>query len=249
MSLAPGLSLIDFFKLFLPVVLLILHAVWTLTYFRGLVFICLALLTALIFEMFGLKYGTLFGGHFVYQLNNKLIFFNIPLLVLLYWAVFIYISYNIVSSFLFWVGKSKPNKHIGGAILLPLLIFLDGLVVVSIDFFMEPLQVKTRNWIWLAGGPYYNIPLGNFIGWFIVATISTGIFRVFEYFSPQEPTKIDKSIFLIPVVGYGMLCLSLLYFALKIQLHGLALIGFFTMFPITVVNLIFFIKGSIGVRL
>jgi len=256
-----GLSLtknrtIDFLKISLPVILVILHAGYTLTYFRGFVFILLASLIGLIFEIVGVKYGILFGGHYVYQVSNKLMFLsaplfsnklmisNIPLLVPLYWAVFIYVSYSIVSSFLFWINKGKPNRLKGGAVWLPLLVFLDGLIVVSIDLFMEPLQVKAGNWFWLEGGPYYNIPIGNFVGWFIVATISTGMFRVFEYFSPKEHSKTDKSVFVLPNMGYGMLCIVLFSTALKVQLSKLALIGFFVMFPIIIINLIVFINGQ-----
>ena len=256
-----GLSLtksraIDFLKISLPGVLVVLHAGCTLTYFRGFIFILLASLIGLTFEIVGVRYGTVFGGHYIYQVSNKLMFLggplfsnklmisNVPLLVPLYWAVFIYGGYSIVSSFLFWINKGKPNKHEGGAILLPLLIFLDGLIVVSIDLFMDPLQVQAGNWVWLEGGPYYGIPIGNFVGWFIVATISTGVFRVFEYFSPQEHTKMDKSIFIMPNIGYGLLCIILFSVALKAQLSKLAVIGFFAMFSIIIVNLIVLINSK-----
>ena len=239
-------ALIDFIKislrvaLLLAVVLLILHATWTLTCFRGIAFILLSSLTGFIFEIIGVKYGAVFGGHYVYHSDNKLMFFDVPWSVPLYWAAFIYAGYNIVSSFLFWINKDKPNKHRGNAILLPLLIFLDGLVVVAIDLFMEPLHVMIGTWTWLEGGPYYNIPIGNFVGWFAVAVISTGIFRVFEYFFSKPPTTMDKSVFLIPVIGYGLLCLTFLSFALEMQSPQLALTGFLAMFPIAIVNLIFF---------
>ncbi len=242
LSLINDPSFISLFMFSLAVAWLTLHAAWTLTYFRGAIFILLASLTGLIFEIIGMKYGTVFGGgHYVYQMNNKSTFFDVPLLIPLCWAGLIYTGYNIVSSFLFWINKGKPNKHRNDAIFLPLLILLDGLVVVAIDLVIDPLQVKAGSWIWLKGGPYYDIPIQNFVGWFIVTVLSTGIFRVFEYFSPQEPMRMDKSIFLMPVIAYGILGIVLLYSALKVQLPELALVGFFVIFPIIVVNLIFFI--------
>lgn len=233
---------IYFITLSLPVVLLVLHAVWTLTYFRGFAFILIALSAGFVFEIVGMKYVSVFGGPYIYQFGSKLTLFDVPLLIPLYWAVFIYTGYNIVSSFLFWTDKEKPNKHRGDAILLPLLVLLDGLVIVAIDLFMDPLQVKVGNWVWLEGGQYYDVPLGNFMGWFIVAMIATGVFRVFEYFSPQEHTDVDKSVFIMPIIGYGVVCIAFFSIALKIQLPELALTGLLAMFPVVIINLIFFIN-------
>ena len=224
----------------LAVALLILHASWTLGYNRGIAFILLAALTGFIFEIVGVNHGVIFGGHYVYQGIGGLAISGVPCLIPLYWSAFIYAGYNIVSSFLLWINKDKPCKHGDNAILLPLLIFLDGLVVVSIDIFMEPLQVVAGNWIWLDGGYYYGIPLGNFAGWFVVAIVSTGIFRVFEYLWPHKSTSINKSVFLIPVIGYAALCLIFLFLAILIQLPELALTGSLVMFPVVIANLILF---------
>ena len=236
-----SLSIIDFLIIFLPVALLLLHMTWTLGYIRGAIFILLASLTGLIFEIIGVKYGTIFGGHYIYQSQNfRLMFLDVPLLVPLYWTIFIYTGYTMVSSFLVWTNKNKPNRSQNNAVLLPLLIFLDGLVVVAIDIFMDPLLTHSGFWIWLNGGSYFGIPIGNFIGWFIVTIIVTGIFRTFEYFIPQKSTEVNKSI--LPVVCYGALCVSFIFYAINIQLPELALIGSLVMMPIVVINLIFFVN-------
>lgn len=240
--------LICVLELFLPVMILLLHSVWALGYLRGFAFILIASLTGFIFEVLGVKYGVGFGGHYVYQ-NSGLALLDVPLLVPLYWAVFIYTGYNITSSFLFWVGVNKPHKRGGGAVLLPLLVFLDGLIVVAVDLLLDPLQVQGQGrilvegapyWFWRGGGPYYDIPIGNFVSWFMVVAIATSIFRVFEYFVPQKVIKVDRSVFLIPVVGYGVLCSLFFFTAVRIQLPELALVGVFTMLPVMVANLILF---------
>jgi putative membrane protein len=237
---------LNFFKpaaraaLLLAAVLLILHAGWTLTYRRGLALILLCWLTGLIFEAIGVNYGFVFGGHYVYQSDNSLMLFGVPWSIPFYWAALIYAGYNVVTSFLFWANRGKPDRHSGNATWLPLLIFLDGMVVVAIDLLMEPLQVMARNWAWLDNGPYYGIPIGNFAGWFAVTVISTGIFRASEYLCPSKPTVIDKSVLLIPVVGYGMLCLAFVFLALMVRLPELAVTGLAVMFPIVIANLILF---------
>ena len=247
-------STVDFLKLSLPVFLLIIHSFYTLNIFRGSIFILIALLAGFLFEIVGMKYGIIFGGHYLYQASDRLTFINtplfssrlmvfgVPLLVPLFWSVFIYLSYSIVSSLLSWNGRGKPSKHRKDVSLLPLLIFLDGLIIVTIDIFMDPIQVKAGNWFWLKGGPYYNIPIGNFIGWFFIAMITTGTFRIFEYFSPQGDSEIDNSVFLMPIIGYGTIFLILFSIALRAQLYKLSIIGFLSMLPIIVINAISFLK-------
>lgn len=235
-------SLLESLLLSLPVLLLFFHAAWTLSFFRGILFILLAFLTGFIFEFIGLKYGVVFGGNYVYALEGLKIF-TVPLNVPLYWAVFIYTGFCITNSFLYWLNKDKPTKNKKDGLLLPLLILFDGLIVVAIDLFMDPLQVKAGSWTWLEGGPYFGIPIGNFIGWFLVTIIVTGLFRVGEYFKPLAVKKELKSVFIIPVLGYGLLYLSFLASAIKIKMLNLALIGSLTMLPVVTSNFFLLTKS------
>ncbi|MBU4216577.1 carotenoid biosynthesis protein [Candidatus Parcubacteria bacterium] len=239
-----GGSSIYFFeilKIYLPIILLFFHSSWTLTYSRGFFLILLAALTSFVFEVIGINYGTFFGADYVYQGQNfSFILFNVPLFVPLYWAVFIYIGYSISNSFLNWIGKSRPTKDKNDFIILPLLIIFDGLLVTAIDIFMEPILVKFGVWTWLSKGQYFGVPFVNFIGWFTVAIITTGIFRVFEYFIPRSIYKISDSVMLIPVLYYGILCLSFLSDAATLKMYNLMLVGFFAMIPVVVINLILF---------
>ena len=191
------------------------------------------------FEYAGLKFGVVFGGNYEYG-NLGLTLASVPLVVTLYWAIFIYSGYNVTNAFLFWIKKQKPSKSKKDIVLLPLLIILDGLIVTAIDVFMDPLQVQAGHWAWIGGGQYFDIPIGNFIGWFVVVAIATGIFRIFEYFYPKEVAGISKEIFIIPVIGYGQLCLLLMILALKSNMIDLAMIGFLAMFPVIFINLILF---------
>lgn len=228
-------------SIYIPIILLLLHSIWTLSFTRGVVFIFIASMTGFIFEYFGLKYGVLFGGEYVYA-DEMLKIITVPLNVILYWGVFIYTGYCISNSFLFWLGKNKPSKKEKKDFLLPLLILCDSLIVVAIDLFMDPLQVRAGSWTWLDSGPYFGIPTGNFIGWFLVALVATGLFRIYEYFKPIGFDERLKSVFVIPVLGYGFLYFSFLTSAVKASMFGLSLIGSFTMLPVVVVNLYFFKK-------
>jgi hypothetical protein len=85
--------------------------------------------------------------------------------------------------------------------------------------------------------------LDNFVGWFLVAVIATGIFRLFEYFKPKS-IRLAREIYLIPVGGYLMIYLALLYFSLELGMFKLSLIGSLLMLPVIVVNLILYFRRN-----
>jgi bisanhydrobacterioruberin hydratase len=218
----------------IPAILLVLHSIVTLTFFRSIILIILAGGTGFIFEYFGLKYGTVFGGQYIYN-PDTLKILTVPVAVILYWGVFIYTGYTIVNSFLTWTNNRVNLK------LLPLIILADGLTVVAIDLFMDPLQVKQGAWRWMSSGPYFGIPTGNFTGWFVVTIIVTGIFRLIQYFRPIKRSY-DKKILIIPVIGYGILAVSFALTAIQYQMWLLTIIGSVIMLPTVLANIILFRK-------
>ncbi len=224
----------------LPVVILVLHSLIALSLKRSILFIFLAVITGTIMEYIGLKDGTFFGGHYIYK--PQIALFNVPINVILFWAVFIYTGYSITNSFLFWLKHKKPNFKIGNFWLLLLTIVFDSLFVVALDLFMDPIAVKSGSWKWLEGGQYFGVPVGNFIGWFIVTIIVTGIFRIMEYFFPEKETNYNKSIFIIPVLSYGLLALSFCFKAINFYMFNLAILGSLFMLPTVIINLFFFRK-------
>ena len=230
----------SFLRYTLAAFLLLGHATWTLNLKRGLCFILIASLIGFLAEAISLHYVTLFGGQYVSH-GDGLRLFGVPLAIPIFWAIFIYIGYSFTTSFLYWLHKDKPSRHTGGAVVLPLLILLDGLIIVSIDMLVDPLQVHEQQWSWLDEGPYYGVPIGNFMGWFLVTTVSTGVFRILEYFWPRKNNTSDKWIHLMPSLCYGVLGFMLVSRAFRIQMPDLALIGFLAMGPVLIVNLILFI--------
>lgn len=231
--------IIQLLILLVPIILLFLHSIYTLGKVRGLFFIILASLVGLGSEVWALKTGTIFGGHYFYRPSGWMIY-DVPLVVAFFWAVFIYVSYCVTTSFLYWLNKDKPSRNKKNILLLPLLVLLDGIFVVAIDLFMDPLQVKVGAWYWLKGGPYYDIPVGNFIGWFLVTAVVTGIYRIYEYFFSETTISINRRIFLVPVIGYATLSLSFAASAIEARLFSLVVTGSVLMLPTVIVNLFLF---------
>lgn len=227
--------------LVLPVALFILHAIYTLGIKRSILFVVLTSGVGWIMETIGLKYGVVFGGRYIYEVNQWMVGI-VPLAVVLYWAVFIYTGYSIVCSFLFWLHKGKPIVSKNSLYQLIPLILFDASLVTIIDLFMDPIQVQSGAWQWLDGGGYFGIPVGNFVGWFITAFISVGVFRLIEYFLPVKTEKEDSSVFILPTTAYGMLAVSFSISAIQFGLYTLVIIGLTLMLPVIIVNLYLYIK-------
>lgn len=235
--------LFQIMALFIPVAFLLIYVSWTLTFKRMLLFILLAACVGFVFEVYGVIYGTFFGGHYIYH-ESALgpMALGVPLLVPMYWAVFTYAGYSLSNSFLAWIDKHKPARKRGNAILLPLLVLMDGWFVVAIDIFLDPLAVEAGYWKWIEGGPYFGVPIGNFVGWFVISLLVTGMYRVFEYFRPQKSLSMPASISLIPVFCYGLLCAVLCCYAINMRMPELAGIGCLAMMPAVLISLILFIQ-------
>lgn len=103
-------------------------------------------------EWFGVKTGLLFG-EYVYTGNwGPLILGVLPVAVPLAWYI---LTIPIQRIFL---GSLRPG------VLIP----LGALLLVVADLVLDPVAVQLRQyWIWTDGGPYYGVPLRNFLGWFL----------------------------------------------------------------------------------
>lgn len=225
-----------------PVIFVILHSCITLSPVRGAFLLLLAAAVGFIAEFFGLKYGQFFGTFYTYR--PQLTFFTVPVQVLLYWAVFIYIGYSMTNSFLLWLHIKKPLAKLHNGWLLMLTILIDGLLVLAIDLFMDPLEVRLGAWSWIQGGPYFGVPLGNFIGWFIVAILVSGIFRSIEYFIPIKKMKYDRSILIIPTLCYGLLACTFIGMAVQLTMYDVGIVGSICMIPPVLLNVYFYMRST-----
>jgi len=238
----PAFNLIKFC---FPLCLLLWHSIWVFGFKRSLLILLPPFIIGLIFEIIGVNYGVMFGGHYFYNPDTLgPLLFGVPILIPFFWSFFVYTGYTITSSSLTWLNSKKPSKINKKIWLLALLVLIDGLLVVAIDLFMDPIMVAGNDWTWINGGAYFGVPIGNFIGWFIVAILSTGIFRTCEYYFPPAETRAPKSILLIPAVGYGLLGLLFLTMALNLHLNSLAIIGVLLMLPVSLINLILYAKSK-----
>lgn len=112
-------------------------------------------------ELIGTQTGYLFGNyHYGKTLGYKL--FGVPLIIGINWMVQIYIAGNILEQF-------KLNPVIKG--------ILASLLLVILDFFIEPAAIKFDYWQWQNN----QIPATNYISWFIISFLFLSLFFKIGY--------------------------------------------------------------------
>ena len=215
----------------------LLHSSKVLGNKNTLILFSIALIFGLLFEANGVKYGSLYGMPYYYNLPT--FFFGlVPLTTPISWSIIIYFSYSLTNLFLFGFGGEKPKKtdnlaYFSGLILL--LSFIGGLIAVNLDMILDPVAVSPQiaGWVWTSGGSYFNIPVANYVGWFFVAAMAILIFRYYESRSSKTNTNFELDIYLnlSIVLIYLMYLLENAVRALTLGKIDYILIGFTTMMP------------------
>jgi uncharacterized membrane protein len=223
-----------------PALHVMFHSIWTIGIKRAAFFVGLALVLGLAAEAVSLRGGGFFGGQYTYRPLGPAAF-DVPVVVVLYWAVFTYNSYCVTNSFLFWLCQTKPERGQHRFYLVLLLAAADGLLTVAFDFVMDPVQVRLGNWSWMQPGSYFGVPVGNFVGWCLTTLAITGIYRTYEYFRPREPA-VGKDIFFIPVLWYGLMVLAFSFEAFMIDLYPVGLLGIALMLLVVAANTSLFLQ-------
>ncbi len=162
---------------------------------KSVIFFIIALAFGLISELILVKYGWLVGHYYYNPTLRPFVFGLVPIMTVVSWATIIYISYTFANMILKGFGSQKPNinqNKLYMIILLILLSAISGLVAANLDMLLDPVVVLTNGWIWVNGGPYFGVPIGNFVGWFIVAFAATLIYRFYELFKKDKNGSLPK---------------------------------------------------------
>lgn len=231
----PWLIYADFIDFVVPIGFLVLFCLWTLGYGRGAVFMVLAFAISSGFEIAGLHGLGIFGGAYHYAGIHPQVF-GLPLIIPFYWAGLIFVAFSFVNSFLTWTGRSKPARGQGNAVLLPLLVALDGLFVTAVDLAMDPICVEAGLWTWDPPGPFFGVPLNNFLGWFIVAALSTGIFRTHEFLHPSRGRPVPETLAILSVLSYGLIGVGLFLEARIFRLAHIMILPLVSIAPALIIN-------------
>ncbi|MEI9926407.1 MAG: carotenoid biosynthesis protein [Sphingomonas sp.] len=135
----------------------LLHASVMLGWRRAALFFGLTVVISYIVEETGVRTGLVFGPyHYSDQLGIKL--GHVPVLIPLGWFMMIYPSWVVAQSLLRGVDVRRPAGMVA-------LALFSALAMTGWDMVMDPPMVRGGVWVWEQGGPYFGVPLHNYLGW------------------------------------------------------------------------------------
>jgi putative membrane protein len=135
----------------------LIHAGLRLGASRMALFFGLTVLVSLAAEEIGVRTGLIFGRYYYSDmLGWKL--GHVPILVPLGWFMMIYPSWVVAQSLLRGTDVSRPAGMVA-------LALVSALVMTGWDMVMDPPMAAAHNWVWQDGGPYFGVPLHNYLGW------------------------------------------------------------------------------------
>lgn len=115
----------------------------------------------------------------------------VPLFITIGWCNSFYFTWHISNQITFKL-KDKKFFYVANAITA-------GIAGVLIDLYFDPVAVSLDWWQWKNGSAYFNVPVINFIGWFIFCG---GYAPIYNYFNKKDLSGLKKTaLFILSLVG------------------------------------------------
>ncbi len=190
----------------LLVVFSVCHATFILGGRHAAIFFGLSAVVSWCFEQAGVATGLVYGPyHYTDVLGPKL--GDVPLLIPCAWFMMIYPSYVIGGL----LADGRPYGTRGGVVGIAWLAALGAVVMTAWDVVVDPILSGPgfRAWIWEAGGPYFGVPVRNYVGWLVTTFTVYALYRVYESRTPSAAPA-DRRLGLAwpPLVAYGAMLVS-----------------------------------------
>jgi putative membrane protein len=183
--------------------LVLVHGGWRYGVRTILVFLGISLVISNILENAGVLTGFPFGPYF-YTEALGLKIFQVPLLVSLAWFTMGYLSWTLAGMLL---GPVDKHPRAGGLFWMPLVA---SFLMVAWDLTFDPLSSTVyRSWVWPGGGPYFGVPVSNFLGWFLTVFL---VMLAFAFYlggaaadTRRKSRPLPKWYWLSAAIVYGMM--------------------------------------------
>ncbi len=197
----------------------------------SLAFLAIGFSLGLASEHVGATYGWIFGK-FHYQPDRLMFFGTVPIFTPLSWWLILYCAYNTTNLIIGDPGKGGKGG-LRRLTALPLMAGLDGLMAMNLDMLFDPIMVspERKRWVWEFGGSYFDIPVQNFLGWFLVGFTISLLIRLYDMRTGRSVPLGGRLVHYLPS---GLYFLMFALFALLSLIDGYpqyALIGFGGMVP------------------
>jgi uncharacterized membrane protein len=157
-------------------------------------------------EVLGVATGLVFGPyHYTDLLGPKLL--GVPPMIQ---VGYIGVGYASMMLGRIILGR-RPIR--GWTILLASLV--GAFIMVSWDVAMDPYQSTVYgDWIWHTGGPYFGVPLHNYVGWFVTVFAFMLVYFIFAEYVPERPrpasAREQTALWSLPIFYYALTAIGII---------------------------------------
>ena len=213
----------------------------------SLLFLLIGFSLGLASEHVGAQYGWVFGK-FHYQPDRLMFFGTVPVFTPLSWWLILYCAYN-TTNLIAGSLEKIAGKGLRLSLAVLLMAGLDGLMAMNLDMLFDPIMVcpERKRWVWEFGGSYFNIPIQNFLGWFLVGFTISLLIRLYDVRTGRTVSLGRRFIDYLPSGLY--FCMFALFAMLSVVdgYPQYALVGFAGMVPfvlLAAVRAILMLRGE-----
>ncbi len=201
------------------------HSVLRLGWRSALVFVSIAFTICISFESAGVVTGSIYGRYYYSDFLGPKFLDLVPFYIPLAWFMMIYASYSISALIVHNGDRTSPLHHLKRGL-------LSGAVMTSWDLSMDPrLSTEWGLWVWVDGGPWFGVPVQNYIGWLITAGTIYIIYGIYsQRVSAYTPRYEDSTIFInLPAFSYMVMTINEVIASLMIGQPLLAAVAILSM--------------------
>lgn len=211
-------------------IILLALASWHLTHVIGgkatAEFLIAGLIIDWCLEDLSVHTGLIFGKYYFNPVMGPKIDV-IPIAIPVGWVFMTYVCWFVTSLILDHTPLPKSLNHLS----IWITSAIGALIMSTIDISGDPFAAANHMWVWIDKGPYFGVPVHNYIGWFIVGFVS---YLAHEYLLKKDnidlnanfKTAKSKMLTLLPLLVYGVMALGYTF----LNLHGiLGLASFYAM--------------------
>ena len=204
------------------------------------IFLLVTWAISLFFEALSVQTGIPFG-HYHYSMQFPISLFGVPLVIIVAYFGAGYFSWMLSHVLTGQFSKKLQGKWI---FVVP---FIAACILVMWDVCLDPiLSTVLSQWVWESPGPYFGVPIINFVGWFVTGFIFYQLFALYlskyDRIRPQKvKTLASKPYWLEAAVMYSLVGFSIIVTPITIYNDitvSMALVTVFTMMFVAIISLI-----------